>query len=486
MLKSHGRREKGFALSGRLSVLGRSFALALLALSSWSLNAHLFPLYDTQLSSIRELCTLSNGVALALFAVVSTCRPRMLRNQVLACVASCGVVGGSLLVWAGDQSGLAGVMLAGACLISVAEGACTILVGIFLCSIPKKPAAASIVAGLLLCDAAKQVCPVGYSELALAVHAALLLGAILLANPTARETVEKLSQGESPHDMAITQPLSFLPFGHRLFMCLLLFSAVQGFMLTFGETGGIPAVSPWSLAVLLLLLATACWFPRRLTSDALLKLAMLLAIAGLLLVPASGLTGFFVSNGLISCGIAVFSVFQWIVLTTLARRNAHGAVSAFAWGSAMHAVGVILGANAGRFVNHYWTSDVQVVVLAVAVIVFCLVAFMTILLQHVSFEKTISEVRESAPLVIAAPAEDAVEERALTIDERCDAVSRQHGLTKRETEVLRLLARGRTGVFIRHELCVSYNTVKAHVKHIYQKLDVHTHQELIDLVEDYE
>ena len=48
--------------------------------------------------------------------------------------------------------------------------------------------------------------------------------------------------------------------------------------------------------------------------------------------------------------------------------------------------------------------------------------------------------------------------------------------------MLRLLARGRTGVFIQHELCVSYNTIKAHVKHIYQKLDVHTHQELIDLV----
>ena len=72
----------------------------------------------------------------------------------------------------------------------------------------------------------------------------------------------------------------------------------------------------------------------------------------------------------------------------------------------------------------------------------------------------------------------------MTVDERCEVLSQQKGLTKRETEVLHLLARGRTGVFIQHELCVSYNTIKAHVKHIYQKLDVHTHQELIDLVED--
>ncbi len=131
------------------------------------------------------------------------------------------------------------------------------------------------------------------------------------------------------------------------------------------------------------------------TTDALLKLAALLAIAGLLLVPASDLIRFSISNGLISCGIAAFDVFQWIVLTALARRNMHGAVSVFAWGSAMHAIGVILGANAGRFVNHYWTSDVQVVVLAVAGIVFCLVVAMSVFLQHFSFEKTINGVRES-------------------------------------------------------------------------------------------
>ena len=117
---------------------------------------------------------------------------------------------------------------------------------------------------------------------------------------------------------------------------------------------------------------------------------------------------------------------------------------------------------------------------------FCLVVAMSVFLQHFSFEKTINGVRESVPpvLVDSADEDDASEERALTVDERCEVLSQQKGLTKRETEVLHLLARGRTGVFIQHELCVSYNTIKAHVKHIYQKLDVHTHQELIDLVED--
>mgnify|MGYP000264284237 CR=1 FL=1 len=110
------RRRRG------LFSFAQGLALALLTLSSWSLNAHLFPLYDTQLFFIRELCTLANGAALVAVAVVSVRRPRALRRQVLMGIAILGVMGGSLLVWAGDRLGSMSVMLAGACLVSVAEG----------------------------------------------------------------------------------------------------------------------------------------------------------------------------------------------------------------------------------------------------------------------------------------------------------------------------------------------------------------------------
>ena len=59
----------------------------------------------------------------------------------------------------------------------------------------------------------------------------------MLANPTASETMARLSRDESPHDMAITQPSSFLPFGHQLFVTLLLFRFIYGYTLTFGEVG---------------------------------------------------------------------------------------------------------------------------------------------------------------------------------------------------------------------------------------------------------
>ena len=46
-----------------------------------------------------------------------------------------------------------------------------------------------------------------------------------------------------------------------------------------------------------------------------------------------------------------------------------------------------------------------------------------------------------------------------------------------------MLARGRDRTYIQEQLVVSRNTVKAHVKHIYAKSDIHSHQDLIDLIE---
>ena len=56
-------------------------------------------------------------------------------------------------------------------------------------------------------------------------------------------------------------------------------------------------------------------------------------------------------------------------------------------------------------------------------------------------------------------------------------------LTPREQEVFGMLAEGYSRPYIAKMLYISVDTVKVHVKHIYAKLGVHTHQELIDLVE---
>ena len=55
-------------------------------------------------------------------------------------------------------------------------------------------------------------------------------------------------------------------------------------------------------------------------------------------------------------------------------------------------------------------------------------------------------------------------------------------MTKRETEILSLLARGRDVSFICNELYLARNTVKGYTKRIYARLDIHSKQEAIDIV----
>jgi DNA-binding NarL/FixJ family response regulator len=53
-------------------------------------------------------------------------------------------------------------------------------------------------------------------------------------------------------------------------------------------------------------------------------------------------------------------------------------------------------------------------------------------------------------------------------------IPRPAGLSEREIEVLRLLARGRSNRLIAHALEISPKTVGHHVEHIYEKLGVRT------------
>ena len=63
-------------------------------------------------------------------------------------------------------------------------------------------------------------------------------------------------------------------------------------------------------------------------------------------------------------------------------------------------------------------------------------------------------------------------------------VAERYRLSAREAQVCEYLARGRSQTYIRDALLLSKNTVATHVRRIYTKLDVHSKQELIDLVEN--
>ena len=73
-----------------------------------------------------------------------------------------------------------------------------------------------------------------------------------------------------------------------------------------------------------------------------------------------------------------------------------------------------------------------------------------------------------------------------SIDRRCEAVARAGGLTPRETEILELLARGRDVAYVSSALRHRAKHRERHRKNIYAKLDIHSQQELLSVVEGAE
>lgn len=65
----------------------------------------------------------------------------------------------------------------------------------------------------------------------------------------------------------------------------------------------------------------------------------------------------------------------------------------------------------------------------------------------------------------------------------CEAIGKDRDLTRRETDVLYYFSLGQSAQQTAMALSISTNTVNTHAMGLYRKLDVHTKQEVIDLVD---
>ena len=67
---------------------------------------------------------------------------------------------------------------------------------------------------------------------------------------------------------------------------------------------------------------------------------------------------------------------------------------------------------------------------------------------------------------------------------KIDRAVSEYSLTVRETEMLSYILRGKSVPAIASETYLSRNTVKTHIVHIYQKINVHSRDELIAFIEN--
>lgn len=71
-----------------------------------------------------------------------------------------------------------------------------------------------------------------------------------------------------------------------------------------------------------------------------------------------------------------------------------------------------------------------------------------------------------------------------TMSHQAKRLATQIGLSARELEVLEEFARGRSAASIAEKLFISTNTVKTHLRRIYEKAGIHSRRELLDMMEE--
>ena len=83
------------------------------------------------------------------------------------------------------------------------------------------------------------------------------------------------------------------------------------------------------------------------------------------------------------------------------------------------------------------------------------------------------------------PAEDTPAARG-RYRQRCEVIANTYLLSRRESEVMYYLARGYKSSHIQQQLYISEGTAKTHIRHIYRKLNIHSQQDLIHLIDGVE
>lgn len=453
------------------------FSLALSIAAYWLLNWCAFPLFDGVWRWTREASAIASGITLTAVALLSYWRPHWFHSRFMMGAIGVTALAGAASCGAGILLSQSAILIVGASAATIAAGLSNIVVGISCIGLSMRQLGLCVIGSYGLAYASRGLFallpgPVNFTLFCIAPVVAALLVARF-----ARPVLDQQYAHGTPAEVALTAPASTLPFGHQFFLALLLFRFIYGFTLTFGEIDRTPVLAAGALLPFAAVLAIAAARRKALSPESLFQLSILFSVAGFLIV-SIGEDGHRAASIFLSCGTGFFEMFMYYMLIALGAKNPVAALPMLAWGNAMASWGTLLGANFGRLANSF-AGQPALLSAIVALVIFCIVAYILLARKELDFTATLQSIVPVSPLVTVLGADGGT----LSLEERCREMSETCGLTAREAEVFGYLARGRNVRFIEEELVVSYNTVKTHVSHIYAKLGVHSHQELIDLVE---
>ena len=187
-----------------------------------------------------------------------------------------------------------------------------------------------------------------------------------------------------------------------------------------------------------------------------------------------------VTSSIAIADIAFYNAIVWALLAYIVYQSQSSSVFVFGIGNAALAGGTILGILAvmGYHAGIYDESLMNPIILVTAAIVLVCALFVFTEKRMDDLIRPIDEARSE----LSAFGEPAARLPKQWITD-CKRLASERGLSPREEEVFIELARGRTAQEIADAQTVSVYTVRAHIRAIYSKLEVHNRRELNALVE---
>ncbi len=162
---------------------------------------------------------------------------------------------------------------------------------------------------------------------------------------------------------------------------------------------------------------------------------------------------------------AAESVAMWIILVNISRTTRASTILTAATVFAAHHLGVFLGQQLA------WPLAGHATQIAIAAV------FAIVVAASYMFEGN------GSPLVFDAPSPDELDGDTDALARRVHAIAQGHGLTPREEELFSYWATGHSSRYVQDKMGISAETVKTHVRHIYEKCGVHSREEVIALLE---
>lgn len=494
--------------------------------ASYNSNVLVFPsvAYDLPPDTISLtylVSTLALGIALVLLSLIRTFTRRLMGSNgfliAAAVVVSLATVGTYASSSLGADANL--FLIASAALTGVGTSVVVLRFGVVYSKVPAREAAmytaASFVfAAMIYFMAVGLPDPVGMVFTALLP---VLAVASTLTNPE-WSAEDETTRPEGPSSMR--------GFFVRLLVAVAVFSTVvgvsRGFSVPHSSISSLNddgALIIFSTAVVAAVLFAVIGLLRRQFDVSRLYYPIIIAVAaGILVTPLVGGTGF--GSQFVTVAYNCFVLVIWCLLAYVAYSSRLSPILVFGLGRGASALGTTFGWLGGlEIVRTQGSGSLSLEVISVAMVFALLVVSMLVLNDRLigdalrSGDSSRGGESDATPISVVVPAgerddarvaayaaetdgagvgasdghADGVaadgERRAGHYRTRCDAVAERFGLSPRERDVFELLVRGRSIDYIAQSLTISFNTAKSHIRHIYVKTDVHSRQELLDLID---